>query len=151
MDLVQSASAMMTTTTLVNPHNCQQMQTTAPPPEIRIEVADNLASSPFIDRFFNSAVVILTMLLLSGAFWVLSKLIPATASIYLEEIALVSFTLTLIAFAILGLTAMCVVCTTTEDFDDGSFRRKQHEMLPRSNSLDGERSCDTVCETSSAL
>ena len=128
------------------------MQLPLPAPEIRIEVADNLATSPFIDRFFNSAVCILTMLLLSGGIWIVSKVVPETRFIFLEEIALAVFTLTLIAFAVLGLTAMCVVCGTSDDMDsDGSSRRKDSEMLPRSGSMDAERSCDTVCENSSTM
>lgn len=134
---------------MVTTYNCHQMQVTIPPPEIRIEVADNLASSPFIDRFFNSAVIILTLLLLSGGIWIVSKVFPESRHIYLEEIALAVFTLTLIAFAILGLTAMCVVCSSSDDMDStGSCRRKDSEMMARSASMEAERSCDTVCDSS---
>ena len=134
---------------MVTIQNCHQMQVSVPPPEIRIEIADNLVSSPFIDRFFNSAVVILTLLLISGGIWIIAKVFPDTHHIYLEEVALVIFTLTLIAFAVLGLTAMCVVCSSNDDLDStGSYRHKDSEMLPRSGSLDVERSCDTVCDSS---
>jgi hypothetical protein len=128
------------------------MQSTRPPPEIRIEVADNLASSPFIDRFFNSAVIILSLILLSGGIWVLSKVVPETQLLFLEEIALAVFTITLIAFAVLGLTAMCVVCGSNDDLDSSSStRRKDNEMMVRSISQEAERSCDTVCENSSVV
>jgi hypothetical protein len=133
--------------------NSNQIQFNRPPPEIRIEVADNLASSPFIDRFFNSAVIILSLLLLSGGIWVLSKVVPETQFLFLEEIALAVFTVTLIAFAVLGLTAMCVVCGSSEDFDSSSSirRRKDNEMMVRSVSQEAERSVDTVCENSSVV
>lgn len=131
--------------------NCTQLQYSLPPPEIRIEVADNIGSSRFIDRFFNSAVIVLSLLLISGGLWVVSRVLPNTHIFFLEEIALAVFTITLISFAVLGLTAMCVVCGNNDNLEDTHRQSKDNEMMTRSASQEAERSCDTVCENSSTL
>lgn len=104
-------------------------------PEIRIEVSDAMANNPHVDRIFNSAITILALLLLSSGIWIFSKVMPQYGYLFLEEVSLVVFTITLTAFVIFGIVAMFVMCsaTDTQIKDDLSAER----------SAISERSCTT--------